>query len=438
MNTLTPIQKKQIFEKKVKNPQYRNEQGRANCPYHVETTPNNKAFNYNIKIGVFNCVSCGTKGNIWQFSKNFNIDLRDYGLSINPIDKSFAEDCHQHLQEHPERRLECWNEFIVKELKVGWNKKVRRIVFPIFNTQGDIVNVKQHKGPQITGAHATLYPLNHINKYCKEYIVICEGEKDAVSLLSQGIPAITSTGGALTVPKNISLLNIFKSIYLCFDNDDTGRKGAEKWLIRLYQLNPSLNLRICDLTKVVDAKGDVTDYFSATGKNRESFLTEVLEKSYYAKRAFTDNPNYISEVKKSNCYIDLVPRDKVVLDAILTGACRYYVTTNEFKGMRFDLDPGQYIISRKRLAEKCGRDITVPMVRRAMESLEKSGFIKSEDLKGKRGMRITLIGWNEEYGQSKRQSADKKSLNKKYPFYLSNNDLSQLTVGSKQKKKNDQ
>lgn len=438
MNQLSPIQIKQIFESVLKNIQYSGEQGKANCPYHVETTPNNKAFNYNIKKGFFLCNSCDEKGNVWQFAKYFDLDLKEFGLSINPIDKSFAEDCHQYLIDHPELIPKCWNEFIVKKLQVGWNKKDRRLTFPIFNTVGDIVNVKQHKGPQTIGAHATLYPLHLMRKYSKDYIVICEGEKDAVTLIKNGIPAVTSTGGALTVPKNISIINQFKSVYLCFDNDDTGRMGAEKWLIRLYQLNPLFNLRICDLSKVVDEKGDVTDYFSSAEKNRESFLIEVLEKSYYAKRAFTDTPNYIKEVKKNIRYLDLVPRDKIVLDAILTGACRYYITTNEFKGMRFDLDPGEYIISRKRLAEKCGREITVPMVRRAMVSLEKTGFITSEDLKGKRGMRITLIGWNEEYGQSKRQSIDKKSLNEKYPFYLSNNDLSQHLIGSKKTKNNDQ
>ena len=64
--------------------------------------------------------------------------------------------------------------------------------------------------------------------------------------------------------------------------------------------------------------------------------------------------------------------------------------------------------------------MTEPMVRRGMEKLVKEEFIRIENLKGKRGMRITIIGWNEEYGQSKRQSNDGKTVKEKFPLFSTN------------------
>ena len=413
----------------VKNPKSSNGfQWRSNCPFHDERTPNNHAFHFNIENGLYQCKSCDAKGNIFQFAKHHNIDLTEYGYSSENLADEAAR-YHKNLLPGSTHFLSFWKKDIIDKLQVGWNAESNRYVFPIFRTNGEIVNVKQHHGHQTLGSKATLYPLNLISSYDKSYIVIAEGEKDAITLISNGIQALTSTGGALTIPKIISCLRQFKRIYLCLDNDHYGRNGTDKWIIRLHQLEPTLYVRVCDLAG--HTNGDVTDYFQIDGKNNQTFINEILEKSRFARRPYTDIPVFTKEIFTSEIYLSLKPKDQVVFSTIVTRASRYFFTTTKIRGMRFQVEPGQYIRSRRLLAEDCGKHITEPMVRRSMAKLEKLGLICTEDLGGKRGMRITIIGWADEYGQSKPQSKDEKLIKEIFPLFstkknrqLKENDLS--------------
>lgn len=61
-------------------------------------------------------------------------------------------------------------------------------------------------------------------------VVITEGELDALVLWSLNIPAVSSTGGALSFQSEwaIDLANF--QVYVCFDNDDAGAEGMVKVL----------------------------------------------------------------------------------------------------------------------------------------------------------------------------------------------------------------
>ena len=407
-----------IFKSVVENPKSgTGYQWRSNCPFIDERTPNNHAFHFNIESGLYQCKSCDAKGNIFQFAKHHNIDLTEYGYSSGNLADEAAK-YHKNLLPGSTHFLSCWKKDVVDKLQVGWNVECNRYVFPIFRINGEIVNVKQHKDFQTKGATATLYPLNLASSYDDSYVVICEGEKDAITLISNRIPALTSTGGANSIPKNISTLRRFSRRYLCLDNDNSGRIGTDKWIVRLYQLDPTLHVRVCDLAG--HTNGDVTDYFLSKEKNRNKFISEILEKSRYAHRPYTDIPPFTIEKLKSDEYLNLIFRDQVLYSTLTTRASRYYVTTAPIRGKRFNLEPGQYLRSRRLLAEDCGKKMTEPMVRRGMEKLVKEEFIRIENLKGKRGMRITVIGWNEEYGQSKRQSNDGKTVKEKFPLFSTN------------------
>lgn len=419
MATLLPETILQIFKSVVKIPKSSDGiQWRSDCPFHVEITPGDGPFHFNVKQGgAYQCKSCGVEGNIHHFAKHHDIDLSKYGFTLGNLTEEVAK-YHNNMSTGSNAILSCWRKDVVDELKVGWNEGMSRYVFPIFNTRGHIVNVKQHHGKQKVGAKATLYPLNLVSQYDDTYVVICEGEKDAITLLSNGIQVITSTGGARTVPKNISSLRPFKRIYLCLDNDNSGQAGTDKWIVRLHQLDPTLHVRVCDLSTQID--GDVTDYFLTKGKNRDRFVNEILEKSRYAHRPFTDIPVFIKEVLTSELYLNLTFRDKVIFSTLVVRACRYYVTTGKIRGMRYELAPGQYIRSRAGLAKDCGKGMTEPMVRRGMVKLKKVGLIQFEDLKGKRGFRFTIVGWADEYGQTKPQCESDKTVKERFPYYTTN------------------
>jgi len=129
------------------------------------------------------------------------------------------------------------------------NKDEMQLVFKITED-----HIKRHKGEQFGNAECKIYP-NPQDIDPTSTLLICEGEKDAVSANCYGFPAITMTSGAGGIPKDISALDAFKSIVICYDADESGRKGAKKLAKKLYHADR--NIKVIEL----DENMDLTDYF---------------------------------------------------------------------------------------------------------------------------------------------------------------------------------
>ena len=162
---------------------------------------------------------------------------------------------------------------------IGWNGW--RITIPIFNREGELVFFKQARDPEdkTDSPKMIAWPKGHMELYGWEnltsetsQIVICEGEFDRLVLEANGFKAVTSTGGARAFKKDWA--KEFKSIpevYICFDNDEAGRKGA----LRVGQM--IAHAKIAELPDEVGDGGDVTDFFVRLGRNREDFLKLLQE-----------------------------------------------------------------------------------------------------------------------------------------------------------------
>ncbi|MCX6719815.1 MAG: toprim domain-containing protein [Candidatus Staskawiczbacteria bacterium] len=89
---------------------------------------------------------------------------------------------------------------------------------------------------------------------------MCEGELDRLLLMSKGIPAITGTHGAGTFKDEwCKMLGFVRFLYVCFDNDEAGKKGAENALKRLAKV--SNRTYLISLPEEIGSGGDITDYF---------------------------------------------------------------------------------------------------------------------------------------------------------------------------------
>lgn len=163
---------------------------------------------------------------------------------------------------------------IVAEHLLGWNGS--RITIPISNRAGEVVFFKLAKDPQdksaspkmltTLGAQAELYGWEWLAQQPEE-IIICEGEFDRLVLESSGFAAVTSTGGAGTFrPEWGEAFRAIPKVYLCFDRDEAGHRGAE----RVARLIP--RARIVRLPDEVGEGGDVTDFFVRLGRSRVEFV----------------------------------------------------------------------------------------------------------------------------------------------------------------------
>ena len=163
-----------------------------------------------------------------------------------------------------ENFLTHWKK-VKKDLDLPWNLESRRDKYGIGVRNNDnemqLVfritdnHIKRHKGEQFGDAECKIYP-DIADIKPDSTLLICEGEKDVVSASCYGFPAITFTSGANGIPKDISALEAFDSIVICYDNDESGRKGAKKLANKLYRQN--IKLKILELPDGMD----LTDYFS--------------------------------------------------------------------------------------------------------------------------------------------------------------------------------
>ena len=172
-------------------------------------------------------------------------------------------------------------EIVIHELNLPWNRNalspdlkigVRndndtpQLMFMIAED-----HIKWHKGKQFGNAQNKIYPMSSLyNVNPDDLLVICEGEKDAVTLNVNGVNAITFTAGAGAVPDDIRPLKSVNNIVVCFDNDEKGEEGAKKVVKALLTQNSERRIRIVQFQDKAHSY-DITDYFN-DGNDHSAFL----------------------------------------------------------------------------------------------------------------------------------------------------------------------
>ena len=255
---------------------------------------NNEAHLYfNAETGQYDCKKCGEKGNIITLAKHFGDNIDD--IALNPrtstknirkylkFNTSLVETCHQTIPSRIRQYLNARGitDAFVSDYKLGWGEFYGKwwITIPIQDIDGNFVFFKLRQDPneggeKITyprGIEAQIYGWETL-KTATDKIVICEGEFDRLLLVSKGIPAITSTHGAMTFKQEWSekLAKVSK-IYICFDNDEASRKGAER-VAKMLKKEGNNKTYIVSLSEKVGEGGDITDYFVKSNGNLDDLF----------------------------------------------------------------------------------------------------------------------------------------------------------------------
>ena len=128
---------------------------------------------------------------------------------------------------------------VIKNNNLDWNGT--HIVIPIYDPAGNFLFNKYRRDPfgpedlpkykYDAGSSAQLF---NAHKLGDQYtVIITEGELDTLALEARGHLAVSSTGGCGTFKDEWLPLLQGKDIYICYDNDDAGLKGAIKLLTKL-------------------------------------------------------------------------------------------------------------------------------------------------------------------------------------------------------------
>lgn len=187
------------------------------------------------------------------------------------------------------------SEKVQQDFNIGFDD---RIIFPVCDTDGNFLFNKYRRspltdiGPKYTydqGGKVSLYGYHKAKLY--DTILITEGEKDCLVAWSHNIPAVTSTGGAMSFQKEWVDLFIDdiedgqfadqaegKDVILCYDNDQAGADGMVKTLevlpwAKVVFIPNTANVK--DLSEYVNMGGDLHELLK-TAKHFKD-IAEVSE-----------------------------------------------------------------------------------------------------------------------------------------------------------------
>lgn len=228
---------------------------------------------FSTETGQYDCKKCGEKGNLFTLVKHLG-DTGPKTKKTNTFNAELVEKCHlalpPHIREYLHKR--GLSDAVIDEYKLGYGQFYRKpwITIPIKDIYGNYCFFKLRQDPsfgndKITypkGAEAQVYDWENLTKPNLS-LVICEGEMDRLLLLSKGVQAITSTHGAMTFKEEwVSKIPKDTKVYVCFDNDDAGKKGSER-VAKMVE-NGGYETHIITLPEDVGEAGDITDYFAKT------------------------------------------------------------------------------------------------------------------------------------------------------------------------------
>lgn len=105
----------------------------------------------------------------------------------------------------------------------------------------------------------------------RQQVIITEGELDTLVCWSAGIPAVSSTAGSSSFQAEwVELLSRYE-VYVCFDNDEAGHKGAIKILDSLP------DAKVIIVPNQLEVK-DISDYVARGGDIHKLMLTAFTVK----------------------------------------------------------------------------------------------------------------------------------------------------------------
>jgi hypothetical protein len=172
----------------------------------------------------------------------------------------------------------------IEERNLGWDQARQAFTIPIYGEDGKLINVRMYR-PDATsdrkiwwawkkekGEQTPLYPVDALES---PWVVIAEGEMDALISLQHGIPAVTGTAGAGTWQATWSKKFKGKDVFIVYDRDEPGTRGAQ---VVAQSLEAVAN-RIWITTVPINKRGaDISDFFDR-GNDGDDFKKMLRKRS---------------------------------------------------------------------------------------------------------------------------------------------------------------
>lgn len=266
----------------------------------------------NAENGVWNCLKNNHGGSIYllvqDLKKERGFDIRRESMKGRHNDPAYTEKVQERLNNGiplpSEDTIEKWATALISnktrlkamqdqrgferktiiEWQIGWDGS--RYTIPVRDADMNLVNVRRY---QMGGGHtnkmlnlpghgsATLFRPDILRD--NERIVLTEGETDCILLNQTGIPAVTHTAGASTFRAAWAKEFVDKDVWIAYDADDAGRKGAK----RVEDILKAFARNVFIINIPMTTKGaDVTDYVHLEGHGKREFeelMTDAMDRT---------------------------------------------------------------------------------------------------------------------------------------------------------------
>jgi len=237
------------------------------CPIHETPGASSRSFSFNGVTGQWICFAGCGQGGPRSFLTELNVPRKDKIIAlknlknVSTITPKRVRLNRQEPEETftiPEKVLglfdfspdelidKGFNEKLLRELDIGYDKKLSRITFPIRNIDGTLVGIMGRLKQVIHGKYKAylhydfrkmvpktytfkkgdhLWNANNVDVNIDEPLVLVEGFKAAVWVMQAGFEAVAMMGSKLTEEQAKHLIRIGRPIIFVPDNDNTGIKN---------------------------------------------------------------------------------------------------------------------------------------------------------------------------------------------------------------------
>lgn len=200
------------------------------CPFHKDGKEQHPSFFINLQTGLWNCKSCEAKGNIVQFISKMT-EMSEQEAKEYVIEKVGFIDANEIPYSieafSDEKKLPV--DFLVEQ---GISSSDGTIIsIPYFDRDNNIIKTRYRRHPESESRFSWSVDTNSmipygvwkLSSFEKNYIVLVEGESDALSLWYHEIPALGIPGATGFKKEYAQFLKDFDKIYIHIEGDDASK-----------------------------------------------------------------------------------------------------------------------------------------------------------------------------------------------------------------------
>ena len=293
--------------------------------------------------------------------------IRKFGLGYS--DK-YSDDLYKYLKSknYSDELLRDSGLFNVDERRGMYDKFWNRVIFPIMDVNNRVIGFggrvmgdgkpKYLNSPETTifDKSRNLYGLNVARTTRKNYLILCEGYMDVISMHQAGFTnAVAALGTAFTSGHGTLLKRYTENVILSFDSDEAGQRAILRAIPILKEAG--LTVRVLDLTPYKDPD----EFIKGLGAQaleeriRKAMSSFMFQVKVAAGRYDQDDPESktqfqheaakllatIEEPLERKNYIEAVSREYYIGAKDLEDLVNYYGTSGYSSAQRQQTTPRQ-------------------------------------------------------------------------------------------------